>query len=272
VVEVINCLVLLKIQGIENGLTWVKDHAHVDFPLLPSDTFSLGAISKVSGSEADILAAGPDSGAADAITGAMYHVIDFLESGIRQEAIISTCVLLVWVIIAMVGIFRALFVFWKGGDEGVYAARSPHHNSGWSDFTSDRAAHVEDKYEMSNLPHVPTYEQATKSAEPGDHSANRFNGQQYTLSPRPMPTFEVNTATSPILNTGFSNPNEKLGNVNGQYVDSAIRRPTHVRASSHGDYVVNTPLTAHPENPFTNPNYRHPTTDQKSNPFADPDR
>lgn len=62
VLDVVKCLIFLKIRGIENGLTWVSDHAHIDFPLLPNNTFSLGTISKVSGSEADILATGADGG------------------------------------------------------------------------------------------------------------------------------------------------------------------------------------------------------------------
>jgi hypothetical protein len=269
VLEVLNCLVLLKVQGIENGLTWVSDHAHIDFPLLPNNTFSLGAISKVSGSEPDILAAGPNSGAADAITGAMYHVTNALLRAVRQEAIISTCVLLVWVIIVLVGVFRAIFVFFRGGDESVYDPRISKE-SDWSGRAATRNVPEGDKYEMNDMLRVPTYEQAT--ARPGDHTANKFNGQTYTLTPRPLPTFEVNTATSPILNTGFSPPNEKLGSVGGQNVDAAIRRPTHVRASSHGDYVLPTPVTAHPDNPFTNPNYLQPATTDKQNPFADPGR
>lgn len=273
VLEVLNCLVLLKIEGIEKGLTWVSDHAHIDFPLLPNNTFSLGAIDKVSGSEASILAAGPDSGAADAITGAMFHVIDALERGVRQEAIISTCVLLIWVLIALIGICRALFVFFKGGDEGVYGTRSPRATASWSSYLNGNAAtsaSPKEKFELSEIPRVPTYEQAT-SARPGDNAANRLNGQSYTLAPHPLPTFEVQSATSPILNTGFSPPNEKLGNVNGQNVDAAIRRPTHTRASSHGDYVAYSPSSAHPDNPFTNPNYLQPNT-RKINPFADPVR
>ena len=118
--EVLNCLILLKIEGIQKGLTWVSDHAYIEFPLLPLDTFSLGAIQKVSGDKADILATGPDGGAADAITGAMYHVTNFIAAGIRQEAIISACVVLIWVFIALIGISRALFLMLKGGDDGVY--------------------------------------------------------------------------------------------------------------------------------------------------------
>lgn len=271
ILDVLDCLVLLKIRGIEDGLTWVSDHAHIDFPLLPDNTFSLGTIDKVSGSEANILAAGPNNGAADAITGAMYHVTNALEKAVRQEAIISTCVLLIWVIIALVGICRALYVFFRGGDDGVYGTRAPQPTPEWSGPTNDDNVHSEDKFEMADLPRVPTYEQATRSAEPGDNNANRYNGQAYTLTPKPMPTLEINSATSPILNTGFSPPTEKLGTVNGQFVDAAIRRPTHVRASSHGDYEVTSPTSAAPQNPFSDRNYLRPI-DQKQNPFADPAR
>ena len=273
VLDVLDCLVLLKIQGIENGLTWVQDHAHIDFPLLPPDTFSLGAIQKVGGSEADILAAGPDSGAGDAITGAMYHVTNFLESAIRQETIISACLVLIWVIIALIGIAWALVLLFKGGDDGIDRGPRPTNTNGVA----------EKQHELHDLPRVPTYEQATGNAfigptiierrVPGDNGANKFNGQTYTLTPTPGPTFDPHSATSPIMNTGFSpNPsNEKLGTVNGRNVDAAIRRQTHVRASSYGDYDITSPSSGHPQNPFSNPNYIQ-SVYEKRNPFADPPR
>ena len=269
VLEVLNCLILLKIQGIENGLTWVQDHAHIDFPLLPPDVFSLGAIQKVGGSEADILAAGPDSGAGDAITGAMFHVIGFLEAAIRQETIISGCVVLIYVMIVLIGIGTALFFMFKGGNDGVYRGPAPFSTLGG----------VVEKHE----PRVPTYEQATGNTSlgppiaerrvPGDHGANKFNGQTYTLTPTPGPTFDPHSATSPIMHTGSSPhpPNEKFGAVNGRHVDAAIRRQTHIRASSYGDYDVTSPTSAHPQNPFSNPNYVQ-SDDGKRNPFADPAR
>ena len=270
ILDLLDCLVLLKIQGIEHGLTWVSDHAYVDFPLLPNDTFSLGTIQKVSGSETDILNTGANGGAATAITAAMYHVTNMIQKAIRQEAIISTCLLLIWIIIALIGISRALFLFFKGGDDGTYAGSA----------SRNRVA-PEEKYELNdffqtNLPRVPTYEQATQAAEPGDNGANRYNGQAYTLTPHPPPTVEIQSATSPILSTGFRSPklNEKMGNVNGQNVDAAIRRPTHIRASSHGDYAVTSPTSAHPPNPsYSSTNYLQPTyADSKRNPFADPVR
>ena len=267
ILEVLNCLVILKIQGIEKGLTWVSDNAHIDFPYLPNDTFSLGTVQKVSGSEADILATGANGGAADAITDAVFHVTNLIAKATRQEAIISTCLLLIWVFIALIGISRACFLMIKGGDSGVYAGRAP----------TDRSPPPEDKHELDQffrpggLPRVPTYEQATGVGDSGDHAGNKYNGQTYTLTPNPLPRFEVNTTTSPIFHTGFNPPNEKLGSVNGQYVDSAIRRPTHIRASSHGDYAVTSPYSPPQLTPSLSANHAQ-SIDPKSNPFADPTR
>ncbi|KAF2478989.1 hypothetical protein BDY17DRAFT_257864 [Neohortaea acidophila] len=231
ILDVLNCLVLMKVQGIEKGLTWVSDHAHVDLPMLPNNTFSLGTIAKVSGSEADILATGPNGGAADAITAAMFHVINFVQDGIRQEAIISSCVVLIWVIIALVGLFRALVFMLKGGDDDAWEANlKPSEES------------TPEKRPRNGLLRIPTYKQATHN--------------------RDVPTVEIHSATSPIINTGFSPHSEKFGSVNGQVVDAAIRRPVHVRASSHGHYEVTSP-----EHAFSS-NYLQST----QNPFADPVR
>ena len=102
----------------------------------------------------------------------------------------------------------------------------------------------------------------------GDNTANLYNGQAYTLTPHPMPTVAINTATSPILNTSYLPPNEKFGAVNGQKVDAATRRPTHIRSSSYGDYGVTSPESAIPQTPYSNTNNLRPPR----NPFADPIR
>jgi len=260
ILDVLNCLVLLKIQGIEKGLTWISDNAHVDFPLLANDTFSLGTIQKFGGSQADLLNTGPNGGAADAISDAVYHVTHFIESAIRQEAILSTCVLLVWVVIALMGFGRATVLMAKGGDGGTYADQPPTKMGG--------SPPANDEHELDDLAAgrpAPTYEQATRRVS-GDNSGDRYNGQSYTLQPKPLPTFQVN-GESPILQTGFRSP--KLGSVNGSNVDSAVRRPTHVRASSHGDYDVTSPAYP-PADPFADHHSR--SLEKPQDPFADPRR
>jgi len=240
ILGVLNCLVLLKIEGIEKGLTWVSDHARIDFPLLQNDTFSLGTVQKVSQSPTNLLATGPDAAAADAISRAVDHVIDLVAKAIRQEAIISTCILLIWVIIALIGIGRSIYVYFKGD-----SAIGPYES---------HQTMKEKQHELHDFATVPSYEQALRSPRIGEHEADRYHGQSYALTPAPLPTFQVSTAVSPILNTGFGPRTERVQTVNGQNVDSAIRRPTHIRASSHGDLAVASPISPSlHQNPFLGP-------------------
>ncbi|KAI9804608.1 MAG: plasma membrane fusion protein prm1 [Piccolia ochrophora] len=131
--EVLNCLIGIKIAGIEKGLTWVHDNARVDFPHLPADMFSVGAaasISSESTSPGDSFLADPSSKATDKITNTVVELTSRVEAGIRTEAIISLCVVLVWVFIVVLGLARALTLAWgrdktraEGGDDpsAVYA-------------------------------------------------------------------------------------------------------------------------------------------------------
>ncbi|OAL31354.1 hypothetical protein AYO20_08264 [Fonsecaea nubica] len=113
IMEVLNCLILLKIQGIEKGLTWVHDNAHIDFPLLPNDTFSLGAVASLADSSnpSDSFLASPGDTTSDKISEAVARFIDEVEDTIRTEAIISTVILLVWVSVVLMGIVRALMLW-----------------------------------------------------------------------------------------------------------------------------------------------------------------
>lgn len=116
--EVFNCLIGLKIVGIQKALTWVEENAHVNFPLMPNDTFSLGAVASISGDqEADqSFLATPGDAAADKITSAVLRVTDKLYEAIETEALISVFVVLIWFVILLIGITRAVLL-WCGRDK-----------------------------------------------------------------------------------------------------------------------------------------------------------
>lgn len=118
IMEVLNCLALMKIAGIQKGLTWVSDNAHVDFPLFDNDTFSLGAVQSLSSSANpdDSFLSNPGDATSDRISSAVARFISMLEDGIRTEALISTGILLVWIFIVLVGVIRAL-TLWNGRDK-----------------------------------------------------------------------------------------------------------------------------------------------------------
>ena len=118
VTEVMNCLIGLKIAGIQKGLTWVSDHAHVDFPLLNNSTFSLGAAASLASNnsgnpQSDSFLASPSTKAGDDITAALVRVTSHLYDAIRTEALISTAVLCLWLLVALMGIFRAIYLSFR---------------------------------------------------------------------------------------------------------------------------------------------------------------
>ncbi|KAF4637574.1 hypothetical protein G7Y89_g500 [Cudoniella acicularis] len=140
---VMNCLVELKIAGIEKGLTWVQDHAHVDLPEFRSDVFSLGAaISLTNSSTAESFLSSPGSTAGDDVTNAVEKVAAKLMDSIKTEAIISACVVAVFFINMFIGLIRVIYVSFKhdktraeggpaftGDNRGALSPRSPNRNN-----------------------------------------------------------------------------------------------------------------------------------------------
>jgi hypothetical protein len=114
--DVFECLVGLKVQGIQDGLTWVQNHASVTFPTPSNDTLSLRSLAADtnSTSAADILA-DPTGSTTDAVTSAVNEVTNIIEKGIRQEAIISTMILVAWLVLVLIG-FVTAFVRVNGRD------------------------------------------------------------------------------------------------------------------------------------------------------------
>ncbi|KAL7820555.1 hypothetical protein V8C44DRAFT_86768 [Trichoderma aethiopicum] len=107
--SILHCVIGLKVESVQKGLTWVHDHAHVELPLFPNDTFSAGANSSVAGdSELGSFLASPSSASSDEISGAVGHVTSWLQKNLVQEALISTGIFLVYVIVVLIGVIRML--------------------------------------------------------------------------------------------------------------------------------------------------------------------
>ncbi|KAK4210562.1 hypothetical protein QBC37DRAFT_30027 [Rhypophila decipiens] len=108
--SIIGCVITRKIDTIQDGLTWVHDHAKVTFPLFPNDTFSQGAQASVQGdSDLTSFLASPASASTDEITGAVDKVTSALRSNIVQELLISLALLLVYIIVVLIGVGHSLF-------------------------------------------------------------------------------------------------------------------------------------------------------------------
>ncbi|KAF1852000.1 uncharacterized protein K460DRAFT_362774 [Cucurbitaria berberidis CBS 394.84] len=233
--EVLNCLIGLKIAGFQKGLTWVQEHAHVRFPGVANDTFSLGALAEKSDSDsAAALLANPNGKAKDEITEAVQHVIEKLMSGIQTEALISTTIILIWLFIAIGGLVYASTHLFRRDDPEM--GRNP--------YVIDPAIDSDAK---------PAQDYHT--AAPPQYVANDYNVNKaapYTLAPRPFSTFEheVDPQT------------EKVGTV-GSHVVTESSRPGHFRSSSHGQLADPSPLDDR-QSPLSDRQYPR---EKQQNPF-----
>ncbi|CAK7244667.1 MAG: plasma membrane fusion protein prm1 [Sporothrix thermara] len=107
--QIVRCLVGIKVDSIEEGLTWVHDHAHITMPLFANDTFSAGAASSI-GNDSSLTSflSDPGSVTTDDITAAVDKVVSALHNSLIQDALISTALLLVYVVVVLLGIVYAM--------------------------------------------------------------------------------------------------------------------------------------------------------------------
>ncbi|KAK5944538.1 plasma membrane fusion protein prm1 [Knufia obscura] len=172
--EVFNCLIGLKIVGIQKALTWVEDHAHVSFPLMPNDTFSLGAVASIAGEQSadQSFLATPGDAASDKITSAVVRVTNSLYDGIMTEAIISAFVTALWFVIVLIGLIHAMLLWFgrdktrgEGGAPNLDAISPTNAHPSISlpiDFTSDN----QDRYKSTNMHDVSLHDDRNVPAEP----------------------------------------------------------------------------------------------------------
>lgn len=163
ITEVFNCLIGLKIAGFQKALTWIEENAQVAFPQMPNDTFSLGAAASIAGNDTadQSFLASPGDTTTNKITTAVARVIDHLYDAIRTEALISTVLVLVWVLIVLIGIVRALTMWFgrdktraEGGASSLEVEESYEGHASIShpmDFRSDD----QDRYKEAKFQNVP---------------------------------------------------------------------------------------------------------------------
>ena len=243
ILDVLNCLVLLKVQGIEKGLTWVSDHAYIELPMFPNNTFSVGALANMSNdgtlspSTGSLLTPGNNE-ATDKVSEAVAYVIEDMENSLRIETIITSVLVGIWVAIVLIGVIRCLLLllFPRFFDRYLIYREPPY----------DKPTPLEAEKEQTDMS-APPYDGL-------DNTANKFHGASYTLTPRPFPQ----PGSDPIDINHLAPPNDDFGDIKSGQVRSGIAttRPAPPRQSSHVDLASTTPYLGE----------KSPVVD----PFADP--
>jgi hypothetical protein len=173
--DLIGCVITRKIETVQKGLTWVHDNAHVTLPLFANNVFSQGANDSVNGdSDLTSFLASPSSVTTDEITSAVNSVITKLEHGIVQEALISTALLLVYVIVVLIGVVRALVAAAQkektraeGGEQYGMKAVAPPRSSGSRSLS--RGSNISDNQPPPSFEHsgAAVYAGSVKRGRPG---------------------------------------------------------------------------------------------------------
>ncbi|KAI9665757.1 MAG: plasma membrane fusion protein prm1 [Bathelium mastoideum] len=259
ILDVLDCLVLLKIQGIEKGLTWVQDHAYIELPMFPNNTFSVGALAETSNngtpSSTESLLTPGNSDASSAVTEALTYLINSMLNSLRTESIISSVLVGMWVVIVLIGVIRCLLVLLFPSFFEKHLTYSEHS---YEESTPREPAVKEGSDVDSFLAPAPVmHERPSISAPPyeaHDNTANKFHGTSYTLSPRPFPQ---PGDVPPNLNN-LAVPQSDFGDIKAGQVKSgqATTRPAPPRQSSHVDLATATPYLGEKspvDDPFADP-------------------
>jgi len=108
--DVINCLIGLKVQGLQKGLTWVNEHAEVNFPLLPKETFSLGAMESLDSDDSSAsFLADPGSETTDKISNTVGRLTRKWREMLLEEAYICLGILCIWLVVVLFATGRVAF-------------------------------------------------------------------------------------------------------------------------------------------------------------------
>lgn len=172
--DVLNCLIGIKVKGIQTGLTWANQNAHINLPLLPNDTFSLGAANSIApeASGASSFLADTSSQASDMITDVVFKLTAKWEKMLTEEAIISACVVGIWIIVLLIAIVRTLALFCTSDKHRGEAGGLPP-TPVTQQSASSRGANINGSGRVATLPVFPAFSRSSKNSNGGGSPASR---------------------------------------------------------------------------------------------------
>ena len=112
ILDVVNCVLLMKIQGIQDGLTFVNENAKVQFPRLDNSTLNAFVSSNVSTQS-------PSESGTSSLPGILNALVKKWDDAIRQQAVFAGILLAIYGFIVFLALTRV-----------IYAARKDEKNRG----------------------------------------------------------------------------------------------------------------------------------------------
>lgn len=108
--DVINCLILIKIKGIQNGIAWIQSKSHVtlpylDFSIIPLNTiFILKLLSPIIGNQDE------SSNEIQINNGLLIDFFNKYEIYLYKSLIIYYVLLIIWCIVLFMGIVKIIYI------------------------------------------------------------------------------------------------------------------------------------------------------------------
>jgi len=205
VMELMNCLIFRKVEGIEAGLTWVKDNAYVTFPQFNPDVFSLGAQASIAGnsSASSSFLSSPGDVATDDVTNSILKLTDKLQSGLNDEAMIAGSLIGIWFMFVLSALIYVLI--------SLCRRDKTRAEGGPVGYTGDNRAALSPR------------------------SPNRQNPAQFPEFGAPVSSvYPVNSSMEDYeWSRGGLEDEAKLGAVGRRSVEASVQ-PGHKRSSSYG--------------------------------------
>jgi hypothetical protein len=194
--DVYNCLIGLKVQGIQDGLTWVSQHAQVSFPSLPNNSMTIGDLV---GKDTELgqFLSDPTNITDSDVSLAVNEVGQKMAAIIHQEALVALGVFICYLLVVLSGFAWTVYklagsdVVRRTGDAEVftYAATATHKDAPTPPPPPPAAAAAgvgEPKSRFSHSPNepAPAYNKAWTDVDLNSSAP-------YTLNPHPMPKSNI---------------------------------------------------------------------------------
>jgi len=104
VLDVVNCVILMKVADVQKGLTFVNEHARVTFPRVNESMLEIQT-----GDLSQSLSNGSSVGDTSVST-IVTNLIDKWQSAIRQEALVGAVLLAVYLCVVIMGLLRVVYL------------------------------------------------------------------------------------------------------------------------------------------------------------------
>jgi hypothetical protein len=122
ILDVLNCVVLMKVAGIQNGLTFVNENAEVQFPRVDNSSVAIALKSVDAFQQA--------SQGSSSLIGILNNVIYKWEAAIRREAVLAGVLMAAYLLVVLMGLVRIIYIARKTGrnrgEGGGLSAIQPH--------------------------------------------------------------------------------------------------------------------------------------------------